>query len=387
MKKVVIAGGGFAGVEAAIFLKKHGFDVTLVSNRDYLYLYPIAIWIPTGALKAEKAMVSLEELSRIHKFTLIINEVTRIEAKKRTVHLRGASVGYDYLVVAIGSHKLKPRGREHFLSICGDPEEALAIKAKIDSLLEKKGGKIAVGFAGNPHDVSAVRGGPAFEVLFNIHHLIKRKGLLKNFEITFFAPMNEPGARMGKKAVKMMDVYLDKLGIKKHYGKKIKEFTADGIVFEDNSKLESDFTMFIPAGDGHAVIKESDLHLNEAGFVRINDYCQAEGFPEVFAIGDVAEITGPDWRAKQGHIAELMARTAAFNIAAIERGSVERQGYRGHLNILCVMDSGDGANFVYRDAKREFITPLPIIGHWLKKAWGIYYSLSKREKIFRLPGL
>ncbi len=387
MKKVVIAGGGFAGVEAAIFLKKHGFDVTLVSNRDYLYLYPISIWIPTGALKAEKAMVSLEELSRIHKFTLIINEVTRIEAKKRTVHLRGASVGYDYLVVAIGSHKLKPRGREHFLSICGDPEEALAIKAKIDSLLEKKGGKIAVGFAGNPHDVSAVRGGPAFEVLFNIHHLIKRKGLLKNFEITFFAPMNEPGARMGKKAVKMMDVYLDKLGIKKHYGKKIKEFTADGIVFEDNSKLESDFTMFIPAGDGHAVIKESDLHLNEAGFVRINDYCQAEGFPEVFAIGDVAEITGPDWRAKQGHIAELMARTAAFNIAAIERGSVERQGYRGHLNILCVMDSGDGANFVYRDAKREFITPLPIIGHWLKKAWGIYYSLSKREKIFRLPGL
>ncbi|HNW30310.1 MAG TPA: FAD-dependent oxidoreductase, partial [Spirochaetota bacterium] len=364
MKKVVIAGGGFAGVEAAIFLKKHGFDVTLVSNRDYLYLYPISIWIPTGALKAEKAMVSLEELSRIHKFTLIINEVTRIEAKKRTVHLRGASVGYDYLVVAIGSHKLKPRGREHFLSICGDPEEALAIKAKIDSLLEKKGGKIAVGFAGNPHDVSAVRGGPAFEVLFNIHHLLKRKGLLKNFEITFFAPMNEPGARMGKKAVKMMDVYLDKLGIKKHYGKKIKEFTADGIVFEDNSKLESDFTMFIPAGDGHAVIKESDLHLNEAGFVRINDYCQAEGFPEVFAIGDVAEITGPDWRAKQGHIAELMARTAAFNIAAIERGSVERQGYRGHLNILCVMDSGDGANFVYRDAKREFIIPLPIIGHW-----------------------
>jgi sulfide:quinone oxidoreductase len=387
MKKVVIAGGGFAGVEAAIFLRKQGFDVTLVSNRDYLYLYPISIWIPTGALKAEKAMVSLEELSMIHKFTLIINEVTRIDAKKRTVHLWGASVGYDYLVVAIGSHKLKPRGREHFLSICGDPEEALAIKAKIDSLLEKKGGKIAVGFAGNPHDVSAVRGGPAFEVLFNIHHLLKRKGLLKNFEISFFTPMNEPGARMGKKAVKMMDVYLDKLGIKKHYGKKIKEFTADGIVFEDDSKLESDLTMFIPAGDGHAVIKESDLPLNEAGFVRINDYCQAEGFPEVFAIGDVAEITGPDWRAKQGHTAELMARTAAFNIAAIERGSFERQGYRGHLNILCVMDSGDGANFVYRDAKREFIIPLPIIGHWLKKAWGIYYNLSKRKKIFRLPGL
>ncbi len=39
MKSVLILGGGFAGVEAGIFLKKGGFDVTLVSDRDYLYMY------------------------------------------------------------------------------------------------------------------------------------------------------------------------------------------------------------------------------------------------------------------------------------------------------------------------------------------------------------
>jgi sulfide:quinone oxidoreductase len=42
MKNVLILGGGFAGLESAIFLKKYGFDVTLVSDRSYLYVYPIS---------------------------------------------------------------------------------------------------------------------------------------------------------------------------------------------------------------------------------------------------------------------------------------------------------------------------------------------------------
>ena len=387
MKSVLILGGGFAGVEAGIFLKKGGFDVTLVSDRDYLYMYPISIWIPTGAMKPEKAKISLEELSRIHKFTFIHDEVRKIEAKNQKVYLRNRELRYDYLVVAMGSHKLKPKGREHFLSICGEPDEALAIKEKIDSLLKKKSGNIAIGFGGNPRDTSTVRGGPAFEVLFNIHHLLKRKGVRKNFELTFFAPMAQPGARMGQKALKMTDVYLNKLDIKKHYGKKIKEFVADGVVFEDDSRLESDFTMFIPAGDGHAALKESDLPLSDSGFIRIDDHCQVEGRPNVFAIGDVAALEGPEWRAKQGHIAEVMAKTAVFNIESMEKQSPARRGYREHLNILCVMDSGNGASIVYRDEKREFMLPLPIIGHWMKQAWGVYYKLTKKKKIFRLPGL
>jgi sulfide:quinone oxidoreductase len=49
MKKALVIGGGFAGVQAAIELKKTNiFDVTLISDRDYIYIYPISIWIPSG---------------------------------------------------------------------------------------------------------------------------------------------------------------------------------------------------------------------------------------------------------------------------------------------------------------------------------------------------
>jgi len=393
-KKILILGGGFAGVESAIFLRKMGYKVTLISDRDYFWIYPTSIWIPTGEVGFDDISVSLEELSAAHGFELIIDEVKEIHSKERRVVCAKETYTCEYLVIAIGSGKMKHKGSEHFLSICGKPQEALEIKEKIDELIKKGSGKIAMGFGGNPKDPSNVRGGPAFEVLFNVHNQLKKLGIRDKFELTFFAPMEKPGARMGEQALKMMDVFFKKLDIKKQFGKKIKEFVEDGIIFEDDSKLESDFTMFIPAGNGHPVFENSDLPLNEAGLVMINDYCEVmhdyDDTPEhynVFAIGDSAVLEGPDWRAKQGHIAEVMARNVAFNIDAISKGNEERKGYSDHINILCVMDSGDGAAFVYRNNKGGKMIPMPIVGHWMKKGWGWYCRNSKLGKIPRIPGM
>ena len=394
MANVLILGGGFAGVEAAIYLRKNNIDVTLVSNRDYFYIYPTSIWIPTGEATMEDVSVPLKDLEKAHGFKLVIDEVKEIHSRERRVVCANGEYQGDYLVVAMGSGKMNHKGNEHFLSICGKPEEAPKIKERIDALIEKGSGKIAMGFGGNPKDPSNVRGGPAFEVIFNLHNRLKKLGIRDKFELTFFAPMEKPGARMGPQALKMMDIYFDKLDIKKQFGKKILRFEEDGVVFEDESKLESDFTMFIPAGDGHPVFQNSDLPLNDSGLIMINDYSEImHDFDEtseqynVFAIGDSAVLEGPDWRAKQGHIAEVMARNVAFNINAMIQGDEERKGYKDHINILCVMDSGDGAAFVYRSDKGGKMIPLPIIGHWMKKGWGWYCRNSKLGKMPRLPGM
>jgi len=393
-KKVLVLGGGLAGIESAIYLREYGFEVTLISNRDYLYVYPTSIWIPTGEASFKDTCIDLKLLSDIHGFKLIIDEITAIKSLEGRVESKNSSYSYDYLVVALGSGKMKHRGIENTLTICGDPKESLEIKRRLDELIAKGGGKIAMGFGGNPKDASNVRGGPAFEVLFNVHHKLKELGIRDNFELTFFAPMAEPGKRMGKKALKMMDMFFNRLDIKKQVGKKILEFKSDKIIFEDDIEIESDLTMFIAAGDGHKVFQNSDLPLNESGFVHINDYCEVvhnyDDTPDkynVFVIGDSAALEGPDWRAKQGHIAEVMARNTAFNIKMIEEGSTSFNGYKDHINILCVMDSGDGAAFVYRSDKRAMMLPMPFVGHWMKKGWGWYYKNSKLKKMFRLPGM
>ena len=392
MKKVLVLGGGFAGVDSAAHLRKEGYDVTLVSDRDYFYIYPTSIWIATGEATMADVKVDLEALRQAHGFKLIVDGVEKIEAKANRVTLASGKIidDYDYLVIALGAHKMKHPGIEHTLSICGNPLEAPQIKRRIDDLIAKGSGKIAFGFGGNPKDSSAVRGGPGFEVFFNLHNLLKKKGIRDNFEMTFFAPMSTPGARMGKQALHMMDTMFKRCNFHKQFGKKIQRFEADGVVFEDGSKLESDFTMYIPAGDGHRVIKASDLPTNDAGFVSINDYSEViiDGeVSNVYAAGDVAALEGPEWRAKQGHVAEVMAKNIAYNIAQRDIGSDKRKGYQAHLNILCVMDTGDGAGFVFRNDKKAFMMPMPVLGHWMKKGWGWYCRNTKLGRIPRLPGM
>jgi len=389
MAKVLVLGGGFAGVEAAIYLRKQKIEVTLVSDRDYFYIYPTSIWIPTGEVTREDVSVPLDTLAMKHGFQLIINPITQFDARSKKVTLASGRVleGFDSIVVALGQDKIQHKGMEHTLSICGKPEEATALYEKLDALILKDNGKIAMGFGGNPKDSSAVRGGPAFELLFNVHHYLKKKGVRENFELTFFAPMPKPGQKMGEKALVLLDSMFEKQNIHKKVGAKITAFVKDGITFEDGSKIASDLTMFISAGTGHSVLRESGLPLSEAGFVVTNEYSEIEGFENIYAIGDTASLMGPEWRAKQGHVAEVMAKNVAYNIAMKLQNIDSKESYLAHLNILCVMDTGSGAAFVYRDQKGGKIIPMPVIGHWMKKGWGWYCRNSKLGRIPRIPGL
>ncbi len=387
-KHVVVLGGGFGGVQAAIALRKQGdFRVTLVSDRDFLYLFPISIWVPTRGIAPERARVPLAAVSRVHRFDVVTSTVTSIDAEENTVTTADTILAYDYLVIALGAEKVGHRGLEHTLSICGAPDAALAIRDRIDQLVAQGHGRVAVGFGGNPKDGSAVRGGPAFELMFNLHQLLRKKGLRESFELTFFAPMPHPGERMGDKAAPAVGEMFAGRGVGRRFGTKIAAFDEHGVAFADGSRLDADLTVFIPGGSGHRVLAASGLPLNDAGFVRIDDHCLVAGTDNVYAVGDVAALDGPQWRAKQGHLAEVMARVAVHNIVRSEVGDTRRRGYQQHLSIVCLMDMGSGAALIYRDAKRSFIIPLPVVGHWLKRGWGVYARATKLGRAPRLPGL
>ena len=70
----------------------------------------------------------------------------------------------------------------------------------------------------------------------------------------------------------------------------------------------------------------------------------------------------------------------------MENGSDARRSYVEQINLIYMLDMGDSASLVYKDSKRDFLIPMPIIGHWIKKGWGRYYKLSRLNKIPRLPG-
>jgi len=117
--KVLVLGGGFAGVEAAIYLKKEDLDVTLVSDRDYFYIYPTSIWIPTGEVTREDVSVPLVTLAMKHGFQLSIDPLTQEEAKSKKVTMECGSGVIDstYKVVTLGQSKYTIKGMEYALSI------------------------------------------------------------------------------------------------------------------------------------------------------------------------------------------------------------------------------------------------------------------------------
>lgn len=389
MKHFLILGGGFAGVEAAIKLRKLKYDVTLVSDRNYLFVYPISIWIPTKGIDFDDAKLSLTALQRKHGFKLIVEKAESIDAKNRIVQLQIQKVNYDYLFVALGMTKVQPKGIENTLSICGAPEQTLLVKEELEKLVQQGSGKIAIGFGGNPNDEngSAVRGGPAFEMLFNISTYLKKKKLLNQFELHFFAPMAKPGIKMGEKAYASFDSFFERYKIQKHIGKKILGFEKGKILFEGDKILESDLTIFTAGGKGLALIENSDLPTSKAGFITTLPSLQVEGFPEVYAIGDAANLLGPKWGAKQGHLAEIMADVAVDNAHQHILGTGKLKSYVDKINVICIMDSGDGAAIIKRDSKGDSMTMLPIVGHWMKKAWGYYYKNTKLRRIPRIPGM
>lgn len=387
--KILVLGGGFAGIEAAIKLRKYGYEVTLISERDYMFIYPTSIWIPMGKQGFEETKLSLFELQKKHGFNLIIDKVTKIDNENQEIHTSLNIHKYDFLFIALGMSKVKIKGMEHSHSICGKPEESLLIKEKIENLITKGNGHINVGFGGNPKDSTAttVRGGPAFELLFNISHLLKKKGLRDKISLSFFAPMPEPGKKMGKKAFKNLNRYFERYLVNTKIGTKIKEFKSDAIVFADETELTSDLTLYISGGDGLDLIKKTSLPQNETGFVKIDAHCMVEDNENIFAIGDSAAMVNLPWAAKQGHIAEVMADVSTFNFHQSIIGKNKRKSYLDKLHIICIMDTGDGAALVFRNSKKEIMIPLPIVGHWLKKGWGWYFKQTKMKRMFRIPGM
>ena len=110
-QRVVVVGGGFAGVLAVRGLRRADVDVTLIDRQNYYLFQPLAYQVATGSLSAEEVAVPLRQIVRRQRHTrVVLGEVTGFDLAARHVvvdHLpngaRGVEVPYDVLIVAGGS--------------------------------------------------------------------------------------------------------------------------------------------------------------------------------------------------------------------------------------------------------------------------------------------
>src|SRR6202047_2556455 len=103
--RVLILGGGFAGLNAAQKLKRAPVDVTLIDRRNFHLFQPLLYQVATGSLSPGEIAAPLRGvLSRQKNTQVLLGEAADIEPDAKRVILRdGAAFSYDSLIVSTGS--------------------------------------------------------------------------------------------------------------------------------------------------------------------------------------------------------------------------------------------------------------------------------------------
>jgi sulfide:quinone oxidoreductase len=370
MHKITIVGSGFAALTAVRSLRKADprLEITVVSPKaEFVYL-PGTIWIPSGLRKAEDLRLPLDGFYRRMGVKHVAAEATGLQGRGRTLLTSAGEVTNDGLIIASGGRFLKKLpGIEHSITPC----EGIAAAERIrERLRELEGGSIAVGFAGNPKEPQAMRGGPMFEFLFGIDRQLRREGRRERFRLVFFTPGEQPGNRLGPKAVTGLLGEMRKRDIETHLGHKLKGFTESKVMTE-GGEFPADLILFMPGMTGNLWFDQTDLPRSPGGLVQADRHCRVDGFERVYVAGDSGSFPGPEWMPKQAHMADLQAAAAAANLLAELKGGTPAKTYR--VELVCIVDSQDSGMLVARTERRSLVLPSMRLFHWTKRLFEWWY--------------
>ena len=372
---ITVLGAGFGALSTVRELRRRNAtaQITLVAPRAELHYLPGIIWIPSGLRKRADLVVPLGNFLQRMRVNFHAAEVTGLADGGRTVRTSQGDVVNDALVIATGGRFLKKLpGIEHAITPC----EGIAAAERIrDRLHELPGGTIAVGFAGNPNEPTAVRGGPMFEFLFGIDEQLRREGRRDRFEIVFFNPSTEPGNRLGPKAVKHLLGEMAKRGIRTHLGHKLKRFEADRVVTEGGD-FHADLILFMPGMTGNTWFEPTDLPRSPGGLLQADAQCRVPGTERIYVVGDSGSFPGPDWMPKQAHMADLQATAAAENLLGDLQGAPANATFK--VELICIVDAIDHGTLIWRTSERNWLLPSSRLLHWAKRGFEWNYLRQYR---------
>lgn len=375
MTNITVLGSGFGALTTVRELRRQGVDcdITVISPRDELHYLPSSIWLPADLRKGSELKISLSNFFAEQRVNHVKASVTGLAEGGRLVLTDGGDYRNDQLVVATGGRFIrKLPGIEHALVPC----EGIAVGEEIARRLKTMdGGTIAVGFATNPNEQGAVRGGPMFEFLFIIDSLLRRQGRRDRFKLVFFNPSARPGQRLGDKAVDGLLKEMGRRGIETRLGHKMVRLEADKVVTE-GGEFAADLILFMPGLTGPAWLANADLPLSPGGMIAADEKCRVKDRDGLWVVGDSGSFPGPDWLPKQAHQADLQAKATAENIAAVLKGRAPTTDFKPEL--ICIVDMLDSAMLVYRSETRSFLGPKMKIFHWLKRYFEGHYLRAYR---------
>ncbi|HBO95441.1 MAG TPA: hypothetical protein DD667_19315 [Gammaproteobacteria bacterium] len=310
--KIVIVGGGFAGLNAAQQLKSTRYDVTVIDPSPHIEWLPNIHEIISGVKKGDELRLNRNILVRRLGHRFLMNRA--MEMTSSTVLLdNGMKVPFDVCIVATGSvnNTFGVDGADQFALPMKSVEQCQVIARKLHrASLSHRTTRVTVVGAGIEgveafgEVMRAYRHRPQFE--FNIvdgsEHLLSRS----------------PGHLDGK-----IRSHTDGYRVEYHLGKKVESVDHEGICLADGGAIESDITIWSTGAAPNGFLQRSYLTQANHEWASVNPYFQSEARENVFIIGDAANPEGMPL-AKQAFHAIDMGKAAAQNVERLLTGKAMR---------------------------------------------------------------
>lgn len=317
-KRVVIIGGGFAGLSIAKKLRNKNLQVVLLDKHNYHTFQPLLYQVATGGLEAGSIAYPIRKVIQEYKdFYFRLTSVKEIDTQNQKVISEIGDLNYDYLVIATGSKTNYFGNKEierNSMSMKTIPQ-SLNIRSLILENFEQ-----AV-LTTNEADKNAlinfvlVGAGPTGVELAGALAEMKRAILQKDYPDLDISKMEinliQSGDRvlntMSEKSSAAAEKFLVDLGVIVH--KNVRVTNYDGRTITTNSDLTFETaTVIWTAGVQGAAIHglDSKSLVERVERIRVNQFNQVVGYNNIFAIGDIASMESEKY--PQGH--PMMAQPA-----------------------------------------------------------------------------
>lgn len=343
--RIVIIGGGFAGIALARKLSKQEVQVVLLDKHNYHTFQPLLYQVSTGGLEPDSIAYPIRKILKdFPNFHFRLAHVNEIETQNNSIKTNIGDLKFDYLVVATGS-------KTNYFGNLNIEKYSMAMKTIPQSLNLRS--LILENFeeallTSNLNERNAlmnfviVGGGPTGVELAGALAEIKKGILPKDYpdldtrlaQIHIIQSSDCLLKGMSNKASEKAEEFLEKLGV--NIWKNVRVTNYNGKTVTTNTDLTFETaTLVWAAGVKGALIKGIDAQdlVNRGSRLLVNEFNQIKGYNHIFAIGDIASMENKN--TPNGH--PMMAQPAI------------QQGRLLGDNILKLIEQKPMKPFVYND--------------------------------------
>lgn len=313
-EKIVIIGGGFAGLQLAKALNKKRKKVILIDKVNHHMFQPLFYQVACGRIEPSNISFPFRKIfqrSRNIQFRMV--EVQKILPEQNKIITEDAEFTYDKLVIATGCKtnffgNSKMQGLTYGMK---NTQEAIAIRNNILLTFEKLIIEKRRSDDGN-WNIVIVGSGPTGVELAGAFAEMKKDILPRDYpnmnfndlQIILISSTEKPLNVMSKEAQEKSELYLKELGVHFMSGEFVTDYDGDQVTMKSGKTIKSNNVIWAAGVTGN-VIEGLNPEIIVRNRYKTDRFNRVQGYKNIFAIGDIAYMETPKYPEAHPQVANV----------------------------------------------------------------------------------